>query len=169
MSNRLKIQFAVFLLCFSNWAFAGQRTYQVELIAFQQQAANSEVFSEQGVTASPVARYARTGKGNKSLNHMYSNLKSAKNLRPFYYQSWRISVASGSISLPINISLAGQDLAGWIKVQRGELLHVIADIEFTPSSGEKYRLNEKRRVLLNDVHYLDHPKFGVIIKVSPTG
>ena len=61
------------------------------------------------------------------------------------------------------------DLNGWIKIQRGHLLHVIADLEFgtEESEGVIYRLNEKRRVLLNEVHYLDHPEFGAVVKVSP--
>jgi hypothetical protein len=42
-------------------------------------------------------------------------------------------------------------------------------LERTANSGDStviYRLNEKRPIKLNDVYYLDHPKFGVIVKVS---
>lgn len=30
-----------------------------------------------------------------------------------------------------------------------------------------YRLNQNRRIKLNEIHYFDHPKFGIIIQVSP--
>jgi hypothetical protein len=48
----------------------------------------------------------------------------------------------------------------------------LADIELSPSErveedGLIYHLKEKRRVLFKEVHYLDHPKFGLIVKVSP--
>lgn len=30
-----------------------------------------------------------------------------------------------------------------------------------------YRLNQNRRIKLNEIHYFDHPQFGIIIQVSP--
>lgn len=30
-----------------------------------------------------------------------------------------------------------------------------------------YRISEHRRIRSNELHYLDHPRFGMIIKVSP--
>ena len=171
MSYRLKIQFVLLLFCFNNWALAEQRWFQVELIVFQQQAPNSEIFDQIETEIKPVQRYARVSAGDKTLQGSYNRLKRASAYQPFYYQSWRILVNSGSVSLPIDVSGGNEDLNGWIKVQRGELLHVIADLEFSPSAYETekliYRLKEKRRVLLNEVHYLDHPLFGAVVKVSP--
>ncbi|NOQ63672.1 MAG: hypothetical protein GQ582_04105 [Methyloprofundus sp.] len=164
MSYRGYSQFALLLFCLSHLGFAEARSYKVELIAFQQQAPNSELFVAEEVPV--AARYAQVAKGSKSLQYIVNNLKNAKGMRPFYYQSWRIAVSGGRTSFPIDVSVVGKPLKGWIKLQRGELLHVLADLEF--NSGEmSYRLKEKRRVLLKEVHYLDHPKFGAIIKVSP--
>ena len=171
MSYRLKIQLAILLYCFNSLALADQRWFQVELIVFQQKSANSELFTQVDSEIEPVGRYARASAGNKTLNGLYNRLKRSKNYRPFYYQSWRIPVSSGKVSLPIDVSMSGVDLSGWIKVQRGHLLHIIADLEFSPSVdvGERlvYRLSEKRRILLNEVHYLDHPMYGAVVKVSP--
>ena len=160
---------AVLLFCFNSLAFADQRWFQVELILFQQQAPSSEIFEQTETEINPVARYAPTRAGDKTLQNTYNRLKRAAAYQPFYYQSWRISVNSGSVSLPIDVSEPDVDLNGWIKIQRGHLLHVIADLEFgtEESEGVIYRLNEKRRVLLNEVHYLDHPEFGAVVKVSP--
>ncbi len=169
MKFRLKIQLALLLCCFNSWAIADQRWFQVELIVFQQQAPNSEIFDQVESKIEPVARYAHVSAGSKTLKNTYSRLKKSRDYRPFYYQSWRVPVSSGSVSLPIDVSVPGANLNGWIKVQRGNLLHVIADLEFSPPAAEKlvYRLTEKRRVLLNEVHYLDHPLFGAVVKVSP--
>ncbi len=48
------------------------------------------------------------------------------------------------------------------------------DLEYTGDvvDGEAfrtvvYRLKEKWRIKLNEIHYLDHPRFGVIAKVKP--
>ena len=48
----------------------------------------------------------------------------------------------------------------------------MADLEYSPLNFDEpedliYRIAEKRRVLLNEVHFLDHPYFGVLVKVSP--
>jgi len=171
MSSPLKISLALLLFCFNSWAIADQRQFQVELIIFQQHAPNSEIFEQLDSEIAPVSRYAQTSTGNKTLQGTYTRLKRSRAFKPFYYQSWRTSVSSGSISRPIDISAADKNLTGWIKIQRGHLIHVIADIEFSPpADGVEqliYRLHEKRRVLLNEVHYLDHPLFGAIVKVSP--
>jgi len=169
MSYRLKVQFAVLLFCFNSVVLADQRWFQVELIVFQQQASTTEVFEQTETEIKPVGRYAQVSAGNKTLQNTYNRLKRARDYQPFYYQSWKIPVASGSVSLPIDIAGSDVDLEGWVKIQRGNLLHVIVDLELSPpeSDGLIYRLNEKRRVLLNEVHYLDHPLFGAVVKVSP--
>ena len=171
MSYRLKIQFALLLFFFNTLALADQRWFQVELIVFQQQAPNSEIFEQTETEIEPVTRYARASAGSKTLKNTYNRLKRSQSYQPFYYQSWRVPVSSGSVGLPIDVSGYNQNLNGWIKIQRGDLLHIIADLEFSPpaSIGERliYRIKEKRRVLLNEVHYLDHPMFGAVLKVSP--
>lgn len=165
----MKIQLAVLLFCFNSLAYAEQRWLQVELIVFQQQAPTSELFEQTATEIAPVNRYAQAKASKKTLQNTYNKLRRSDAYRPFYYQSWRISVASNSVSLPIDVSEPDIDLNGWIKIQREYLLHVIVDLEFSPTESADviYGLNEKRRVLLNEVHYLDHPKFGAIVKVSP--
>lgn len=167
MSQGLKIQLTILLFCISSLAVAEQRWFQVELIVFQQQAPNSEIFEQIESELKPVERYAQARSGKKSLQSTYNRLLRARNYHPFYYQSWLIPVVSNSISLPIDVSGVNANLNGWIKVQRGNLLHIIVDLEFSPESEDLiYRLNEKRRVRLNEVHYLDHPIFGAIVKLS---
>lgn len=169
MSYRLKFLFVVLLLCINSAVLADQRWFQVELIVFQQQAPTTEVFEQTETEIKPVSRYAHASTGNKTLHNTYNRLKWARDYQPFYYQSWRIPVASGSVSLPIDIAGSDVGLNGWVKIQRGNLLHVIVNLELSPPESDDliYRLNEKRRVLLNEVHYLDHPLFGAIVKVSP--
>ncbi len=169
MSNGLKVLFAALLVCFNGLVHAGQRWFQLELMVFQQQSPTTELFTQTETETGSINRYARVSAGNKTLQGTYNRLRRARGYHPFFYRSWRVPVASGSVGLPINVSGHNVDLNGWIKIQRGNLLHVIADLEYSPAEAEGviYRINEKRRVLLNEVHYLDHPKFGAVVKVSP--
>ncbi|MCF7970547.1 MAG: peptidoglycan binding protein CsiV [Methylococcaceae bacterium] len=170
MSERLlRIPLFLVLFCCHDWANADTRTLQVELIVFEQRAPTTESFRQTETKITPVQQYAPAQSGVKTMNFEYSRLSRAGSYRPFYYQSWRIPVSSERVSLPIHIASEVQNLQGWIKIQRGNLLHVVADLEYSPSKskGLIYRIAEKRRILLNEVHFLDHPYFGVLLKVSP--
>jgi len=172
MSVRLKIQLFLLIFCCHSWAYADTRLFQVELIVFEQSAPTTELFEQVDTKIAPVKRYASVESGTKTMSSQYSRLSRADSYRPFYYESWQIQAKSNRVSLPIHISSHEQNLEGWIKIQRGSLLHVVADLEYSPSSPDEsedliYRIAEKRRVLLNEVHFLDHPYFGVLVKVSP--
>ena len=172
MSQQLKLFCFLALLLVQSTAFADRRQFNVEVIAFKQSAPNSEIFAQTETEIDAVNRYARSIRGKKTMNSLYRRLDKSGEYRPFYYQAWQVQGRSGQVSLPVDIYDASQKLKGWIKIQRSDLLHVLVDVEWSPSESAEedgliYHLKEKRRVLLKDVHYLDHPKFGLIVKVSP--
>lgn len=76
---------------------------------------------------------------------------------------------------------------GTVRLRSSHFLHVDVDLAFFPESGfqdiktpiqgsenitpvlqqaDYVRLTESRRIKLNELHYFDHPLFGVIIQVS---
>jgi len=172
MKYQWKSLLFISLVLWQSGVWANARRFNVEAIVFKQDASTSELFQQYVTQLPEVTRYANTRSGKKSLYGLYNRLKKSGKYRPFYYQAWVLGVSSGRISRPIDIYEAGHKLRGLLKLQRGELLHVLADVEYAPSEsleedGVIYHIKEKRRVLLNEVHYLDHPKFGMIIKVSP--
>lgn len=172
MSQQLKLLSFLTLLLVQGIAAADVRQFYVEVIAFKQSSPNSEIFEQQETEIAAVKRYARGISGKKTMSSLYRRLDKSSDYSPFYYKAWQIQARSGRVSLPIEIYDASQKFKGWIKIQRGELLHVLVDVELSPSESAEedgliYHLKEKRRVLLKDVHYLDHPQFGLIVKVSP--
>ena len=60
-----------------------------------------------------------------------------------------------------NQPLINQALNGWIKIYAKTLLFAQLDLDYFG-----YRLQEKRRMLLDDVHFFDHPKFGILLQVT---
>ena len=74
-------------------------------------------------------------------------------------------------------------LSGSISFYAGQLLHLLLDLEYQPpqiiTSNEqsaspaipiepvRYQLVENRRVKFKELHYFDHPKFGVLATVYP--
>lgn len=61
----------------------------------------------------------------------------------------------------VNQPVINQAVSGWIKVYAKTLLFAELDLEYFG-----YRIQEKRRLLLDDVHFLDHPKVGILLQVS---
>jgi hypothetical protein len=55
---------------------------------------------------------------------------------------------------------------GTVQISAGRLLYVATD--FVNYFGESaVRITEQRKVKLKEIHYFDHPLFGVIVQVTP--
>lgn len=50
---------------------------------------------------------------------------------------------------------------GYIKVYADDLLFINVDLDV-----DGFRMQEKRRLKLNERHFFDHPKFGLLVQVS---
>jgi hypothetical protein len=72
----------------------------------------------------------------------------------------------------VHIQGADGKLDGYFQMQHDQGLQMTVDLElgsrFDGDSGKAviYRLNEKRFIKLNELYYLDHPKFGAVVKIS---
>jgi len=150
-----------------NVAFAG-RAYKIEIIVFSQHGDTNEVFDQyQSKIQWPgllqdLSAYSSAG---KSLTGIWSRLQASPRYRPIWHAAWVQSVGANRMGTAVRIQ-AGGNIDGFFRIQRGNLLHMIADVEYRPDDVI-YRIKEKRRFKLNEIHYLDHPKFGLIIRVSP--
>jgi len=76
-----------------------------------------------------------------------------------HHLSWAQESLPYSESAAINVIEPG--LNGWIKVYASHLLFINVDLDFNG-----YRMTEKRRIKLNEKHFFDHPKFGLLMQVS---
>ena len=79
-----------------------------------------------------------------------------------HHFSWAQESLPYSESAAVNI--IEQGLNGWIKVYASHLLFINLDLDFNG-----YRMNEKRRIKLDEKHFFDHPKFGLLMQVSRQG
>ena len=88
-----------------------------------------------------------------------TTIKRSKDYRLKHYFSW------GQESLPAEeaayFTAREGLLSGQIKVYAKTLLFANLDLEY-----DGYRMMEKRRLKLNERHFFDHPKFGVLMQVS---
>jgi peptidoglycan-binding protein CsiV len=141
---------------------------------------SSSRHSLQSLKLNPVS-YTRLKSADMQLHGAYNQITRKANYHPLLYVSWLQSVTGKGLSNAVQIhSSAGPNgdypLNGYVRIQRGHYLHFIVDLEYSPdlsnvsmddNDAAVYRLKEKRRIQLNETHYFDHPKFGVIVKLIP--
>ena len=100
-----------------------------------------------------------TGVEKQLLLEQADALEASPDYELRYHFAW------GQESLPYRNSatytVVENDARGYIKVYADQLLFANIDIDY-----KGFRLFEKRRLKLNEKHYFDHPKFGVLIQVS---
>lgn len=131
--------------------------------------------------------------GMYKLGGVYNELKFSRNYRPFLHMAWqqpqlglsraknvRIRKTEGEAS---NASLIKLD--GLVRIRSTQFLHADVDMFYFPSplseSFIRYpvsdggagsmrtdfaELKETRKMKLNELHYFDHPLFGVLLRVS---
>lgn len=168
---------AVIIGLFSSHLLAKAGVYQIELIIFSQAMPNTEAFEQ---TASQInwpsvltelSAYKKPD--NTTLTDRYAALLKDPAYQPILHVAWVQLVGGRELSAPVHIQSADSKLNGYLQMQQNQGLQMTVDLELASNAGDDfsktvvYRLNEKRPIKLNEVYYLDHPKFGVIVKVSP--
>ena len=89
---------------------------------------------------------------------------SANNVRRVYVSSNPAS--NRDLDNTLDLDMQGQIIEGTVGLQGGRLLHVAAN--FVLRDGEvRTTIGEFRRIKLKQLHYFDHPLFGVLIRVIP--
>lgn len=57
---------------------------------------------------------------------------------------------------------------GTLKVRLGRFLHLDARLVFTDTEKQKsYRLSQSRKMRSGEFHYIDNPRFGLLVKILP--
>ncbi len=172
-TNLISLLIIIFL---SINASADEKLYTIELIIFTQDMPNSEIFDqvESKIVwperVAEISDYPAAKAKNISLLSSYKKIARSSQYQPLMHIAWTQSVKSNRFSKAVRITNSEGTIDGYFRMQRGHYVHMSADIEYSPGDYEEsiiYRLNEKRRFKLNETHYLDHPKFGILARISP--
>ncbi len=149
------------------------RSYKIELLIFAQDMPTNEVFNHyQSQIEWPgrvvgMDQYHHVSAVHMSLTGIKNKLQNSAGYRSLLHIAWTQDVGPHRVGTAVQIQDPSGRVNGYFRIQRGHYLHMISDLEYSPNGSVIYRLNEKRRFKLNQIHYLDHPKFGIIARVSP--
>jgi len=136
------------------------KDYKVEVLVFEN--LNASAASESHSYEAP--KRMKTGSSAWAipatmLNSASARIQKSGNYALKQHYSWGIK------SLPYedsaNFNVVESDSHGYIKVYAEQLLFTNIDIDY-----KGFRLKENRRLKLNEQHFFDHPKFGLLMQVS---
>lgn len=171
-------------------AVAAAETYQVDLIVFLQGGADGEsplpqqtVDTSHALEPDQADALGRVGihvLQEGGLGNLLRELQaSGHRYDPVAHLSWTqdnppdgrgpvLHVSGGNLVDTRTGSV--HQLDGTVSLHGGFYLHLDADLAWTQHQADgsitSWRLDENRRLRLNEIHYLDNAKFGVITRVS---
>lgn len=170
---------------------ADTNVYRIELLVFRNIGAQDggELFRP-GVadtleTATDTRNVEWLGPDAYQLGGIAAAMHRSRRYAPLLHLAWEERVAGRSdarpVALPDSRARAGGDyVTGTARVGLGRYLHLDldltlheSDVRFTSAGGTpvetapEYRLQESRRMRSKELHYFDHPLFGVLAIITP--
>jgi hypothetical protein len=167
---RLSVVFGLFLSVFQ---VSAEDSFQVELVVFSQDMPSTELFDQtQSRIQWPDAVLDidvldGVAENAKLLKPVYDKLAVQLSYNVLMHAAWQQPVSANATGAAVRIRDVSAEVNGFVRIQRGEYLELILDLEYQPLPNQFYGLNEVRRIKFNEQHYFDHPKFGVVAIVKP--
>ena len=102
---------------------------------------------------------------SSSLNlvQVRNKLEDSDSYRVLYHKSWSQPVLSEEQSTAARIEVSGI-VDGTINLMKKKYLHMKTDLVFNSLEGS-VKLKENRRLKSKELHYFDHPLFGLLVRV----
>lgn len=119
------------------------------------------------------------------LSNEYRRLVASRAYEPLVHAGWVLPGLPEQQAKPFDLKTLGVlNPTGTVRVHLARFLHITLDLTYqasaggtaTPTSadglseivvGPKYRLKATRNARSNELHYFDHPAFGVLVRVTP--
>jgi hypothetical protein len=119
------------------------------------------------------------------LGNEYRRLAASSAYEPLLHTGWVQPGLPEADATPFDLSTLGiVNPSGTVRVHLSRFLHITLDLTYRRSAGsaamrtgadglneivlgEKYRLKATRSARSNELHYFDHPAFGVLVRVTP--
>jgi hypothetical protein len=109
--------------------------------------------------------------GDMTLKATATLLEKSGDYRVLAHQRWRQVAEEKSATKPMWLRNADGQMEGSFRFYMSRFLHVELDLVLRDKgdTGVNYRLTEQRRVKTQDLQYFDHPKLGVLVRVTQAG
>lgn len=104
-----------------------------------------------------------------------TTLENDANYRILAHRTWTQPAEERQATKPILIRSQDRTLDGVFRFYVSRFFHVELNLAFGEAGARQdsgaplYRISERRRIRTTEVQYIDHPKFGVLVLVTPVG
>lgn len=155
-------------------AAAGATLYDIEALVFENRQPNLEGGEAWKETARDTAELGQAALAEGLPTPDSALAKAAKALeaggrhRVLVHRRWQQAAEAKSETTPLRLQSAGRELDGTARFYSSRFLYVELNL-ILQGAGEAYPLAEQRRVRLQEIHYFDHPKLGVLVRVTAAG
>lgn len=160
-------------------------TYDVELVIFRNlgggnspeqwsmndSVAHSSDDAEAVDPAASEAPFPKLAADRLKLNAIYDTLKRSRAYQPLAHLGWTQPATDRASTHFVSLNALGLDdgVAGRAALARGRFLHLTLDLTLQiPGDDTRYVLKQTRRMRSTEMHYIDHPRFGVVALITPT-
>ncbi len=159
--------------------------YHVEIIVFEQLTSTTDERWSAGaaykVPSSILTPQSKTllirPSEELALRATTSRLQRSSAYRVHYHDAWQQAAIIKRDAKAVKVSSDNGLVNGYIKLYRSTYLHVTIDLwlkqnlsvmDNDDNNGMSYpNLNESRRIKKETLHFFDHPKMGVLLKIMP--
>ncbi|MBT8131567.1 MAG: peptidoglycan binding protein CsiV [Gammaproteobacteria bacterium] len=116
----------------------------------------------------PRRRFTPLTPDQLRLGAVSQKLLGSKDWSPILHYGWRQPGIDRDDAPEVNLagSRRGARATGTVRLSVERFLRLELDLEMDPGSGIRYTLDQSRRMRSGEIHYFDHPQFGVIALVS---
>jgi len=118
----------------------------------------------------PFSQFEALPRERHLLGNDATRLKR-EGFRILWHGGWYQNVGTGR-NPSVRIDSADGRVEGVIKVDRSRYLHFKPDLLLSRDAAaealpQRYRLQQSRRMRSEQLHYLDHPHFGMLVMINP--
>ncbi len=167
------------VLAASAYAVPANTAYNVEVLIFENRLPaleGSELWTRNN-TRTPIAEFADATptteiSGTESfLSMAASALEKDGNYRVLVHRRWRQAAEEKSATRAMRLRNGDGQVDGAMRFYMSRYLHLDLDVvlqdKTAAAAGDlQYRLSEHRRIKTQEINYFDHPKFGVLVRVT---
>ncbi|MFT5448399.1 MAG: hypothetical protein ACI9DC_003583 [Gammaproteobacteria bacterium] len=101
------------------------------------------------------------------LSGIWQVLRGSSQFRPLRHLAWTQRGRSSRFAPEILLGDSPtSDVFGTVRLSRSRFLHLNLDLLLSDDNGS-YRLTNHRRMRSNELNYIDHPLFGVLVIATP--
>ncbi len=109
-------------------------------------------------------------------------LENSRDYEVLYHRAWRQLAYDrrNSVAYPVETEIESgkrNSVQGGVRLIRERFLHLDVNLFLMATRGQTsamadsriplFELNEKRRIRSGELHYFDHPRFGMIARITP--